>query len=210
MSAAPPQMSLAIGPSKFSVEAEPLFQSIKPPAKTGIAKSAEWHMLNANVEAEEVNSWELCHQMMTTGLGVAGVGGVEFAEPDIEQRWIFGTESQNALAAAGSCDTPSQDPDLRPPITTGEGVFWFRDAAHSQLQQARDEVGQPANRVRIAHLDTGYDPEHSTRPQFLRTDLQKNFADDGHPNDATDTTVTGHLITSDTEPEQSEYLPVQP
>src|SRR5688572_8155632 len=104
MAAAPARLNLALGPSKFAVDVEPLFQSIKPPSKTGIAKSAEWHMLNANVEADEVNAWELCHQMMTTGLGVAGVDGVEFAEPDIEQRWIFGTESQHALAAAGSCD----------------------------------------------------------------------------------------------------------
>lgn len=183
MSAAPARINLAIGPSKFSVEVEPLFKSIKPPAKTGIAKPAEWHILNANVEADEVNAWQLCHQMMTTGLGVAGVDAVEFAEPDIEQRWIFGTEAQHAFAAAGSCDKATEA-DSRLPV--GDGNFWFRDAAHSQLQLARDEVGQPGKRVRIAHLDTGYDPEHSTLPEFLRKDLQKNFADDGQPNDASD------------------------
>lgn len=183
MSAAPQQLNLAIGPTRFAVDVEPLFQSIKTAPKTGMAKSPEWHMLSAKVEDEEVNAWDLCHQMMTTGLGVAGVDSVEYAEPDIEQRWIFGTEPQHALAATGSCDKPTE-PDSRLPV--GEGVFWFRDGSHSQLQTARDEVGQPSKRVRIAHFDTGYDPEHLTRPKFLRRDLQKNFTGEGSPEDATD------------------------
>ena len=39
--------------------------------------------------------------------------------------------------------------------------------------------------MRVAHLDTGYDPEHPTRPLGLRTDLGRNFAG-GDPGDATD------------------------
>ena len=40
--------------------------------------------------------------------------------------------------------------------------------------------------MRIAHLDTGYDPAHATKPKFLRTDLARNFVDPDWPNDATD------------------------
>jgi subtilisin family serine protease len=43
--------------------------------------------------------------------------------------------------------------------------------------------------VRIAHIDTGYDPGHATLPKFLRSDLQRNFVEDGSPNDATDHTT---------------------
>jgi hypothetical protein len=138
-------------------------------------------MVTATAETDEVNSWELCHQMMTGGVGFAA-GAVEFAEPDLEQRWTFGTESQSLMAATGSCDK-AQDPDSRLPV--GDGFFWFRDQAHSQLQAAREEVGQPSSRVCIAHFDTGFDPNHITKPQFLRADLQRNF-EDGSPNDATD------------------------
>lgn len=181
MSAGPQQLTLAAGKSRFSVQVEPLFQSIKDESKIGLAAAPQWQMVTATDEADEVNSWELCHQMMTGDLGITG-GNVEFAEPDLEQRWIFGTESQSLMAATASCDK-AEDPDSRLP--SGEGFYWFRDQAHSQLQSASEEVGQPTSRVCIAHFDTGYDPKHVSKPQFLRTDLQRNF-EDGDPNDATD------------------------
>ena len=43
---------------------------------------------------------------------------------------------------------------------------------------ARKKVHAPTDarrRVRIAHLDTGYDPNHSQRPVGLRRDLARNF-----------------------------------
>ena len=42
--------------------------------------------------------------------------------------------------------------------------------------------------MRIAHLDTGYDPKHHSLPQRLRKDIARNFVDDGNVNDATDQT----------------------
>jgi len=182
MSPGQQRLTLAAGKSKFGVKAEPLFQSIKDKPKVGLAAPPQWHMVSAVGEQDEVNVWDLCHETMSGGLGMAAGGRVEFAEPDLEQRWIFGTEAESLLAAAGSCDQ-AQEPDSRLPV--GDGFFWFRDQVHSQLQAARDEIGQPAARVRIAHFDTGYDPSHITKPQFLRTDLQRNF-EDGDPNDATD------------------------
>jgi hypothetical protein len=182
MTPGPQALKLAAGKTSFQLQVEPLFHSIKPKAKAGFAAAPQWQLVTTTDEADEVNTWELCHQMMSDGLGVAG-SNVEFAEPDLEQRWLIGTDSQALLAATGSCDK-AQDPDSRLP--DGTGSFWFRDQTHSQLQAARDEVGFPQSRVRIAHFDTGFDPNHNTRPQFLRTDLQRNFAD-GDPNSAADT-----------------------
>src|SRR5690349_4074521 len=182
MPAAPPQVTLALGVSKFDVEIEPLFQSIQDEPALGAAAAAQWQVIKAAPDGDEVNAWDMCHELTAGGLGVAGVGGVEFAEPDLEQRWIYGSELEQGLAAVRSCDQPEP---ANAKLPTGDGVYWFRDDAHSQLQLARDEVGQPANRVCIAHFDTGYDPTHITKPQFLRTDLQRNF-EDGNPNDATD------------------------
>lgn len=182
MAAGQERLSVAAGKSRFDLKVEPLFKSIKEKPEMGLAQTSQWHIVTAADETDEVNVWDLCHETTTGGLGMAAGGPVEFAEPDFEQRWIFGTEPQSLLAATASCDK-AEDPDARLPI--GDGFFWFRDPAHSQLQAARDEIGEPANRVRIGHLDTGYDPAHVTKPQFLRTDLQKNFVD-GDENDATD------------------------
>ena len=41
-------------------------------------------------------------------------------------------------------------------------------------------------RVRIAHLDTGYDPDHKSLPKNFRKDLARNFVDADKPKDATD------------------------
>ena len=183
MSAAPQRLTLAAGKSQLNLAVEPLFKSIQDTSKLGLAAAPQWQMVSAGDEAEEVNGWELCHQMMTGDMGIVG-GKVEFAEPDLEQRWIVGTDVQSLMAATATCEKP-QDPDSRLPA--GNGFFWFRDETHSQLQAARDDVGQPASRVRIAHFDTGFDPNHITKPQFLRTDLQRNFEDGGNPNDARDT-----------------------
>lgn len=182
MSPDAPRLTLAADKSKFSVKVEPLFQSIQDQPKVGLAKTPQWHIVAAADDADEVNVWDLCHAAVKGGMGMAAGGQVEFAEPDLEQRWIFGTDSQSLLAAAGTCEK-AQPQDARLPSEPDQ--FWFRDQTHSQLQPARDAVGQPASRVRIAHLDTGYDASHITKPQFLRTDLQKNF-EDGDPNDATD------------------------
>jgi hypothetical protein len=154
MAAGQQRLSLAAGKSRFDLKVEPLFKSIKEEPKVGLTETPQWHIVAPapDVETDEVNVWDLCHEATSGSLGMAAGGPVEFAEPDLEQRWVFGTASQSLLAAAASCDK-AQDPDSRLPA--GDGFFWFRDPGHSQLQAARDEVGQPANRVRIGHFDTG-------------------------------------------------------
>ena len=137
MSAGPQQLTLAAGKAQVNLAVEPLFKSIEEKPKLGMAAAPQWQMVSATEAADEVNGWELCHQIMTGGLGVAG-GKVEFAEPDLEQRWIIGTDAQSLMAATATCER-AQDPDSRLP--TGDGFFWFRDDTHSQLQGARDEVG---------------------------------------------------------------------
>jgi hypothetical protein len=178
-------LKLSFGTARFNVSIEPLFKSIGPSRGLAAVAAPQWHIVTATDEDEEVNAWDLSHHLVREGMGMAGVGTPDFVEPDLEQQWIYGTESQHTMALTKSCDKV-MDPDSHVP--TGNGTFWFRDEQHSQLEQARSAVGQPTDRVRIAHFDTGYDPDHTTRPQFLRTDLQKNFVEDDLPGDATDHT----------------------
>ncbi|HEX8090726.1 MAG TPA: S8 family serine peptidase, partial [Blastocatellia bacterium] len=165
------------------VSVEPLFRSIGDRGGQGAAAAPRWHVVTSAISFDEVNAWELSHQLIRQGMGVAGLSNPVFVEPDLEQRWVFGTETQHAFAITRSCDEEAE-PDERLPV--GDGFFWFRDPQHSQLEQARGSVGQPADRVRIAHFDTGFDPEHVTKPVFLRLDLQKNFVETELPDDATD------------------------
>jgi hypothetical protein len=162
---APAKAGLRFGNNLVNAEFKPLFTSIREPTN-GLAASsgAQWHVMSATESAGEVNAWDLCHHLVTQGFGVAGLSAPAFAEPDLAQQWITVTAVQHALAVTRTCDQPA-GPDTRLPV--GDGFFWFRDGKHSQLEAARSEVGQAANRVRIAHFDTGYDPKHETRPEFL-------------------------------------------
>jgi hypothetical protein len=182
MPSGPANAALKFGAAQLNISVEPLFKSIRPPAQIGMVQTPEWHLLTAAGSADEVNEWDLCHHLMTDGMGLTGAR-VEFAEPDLEQQWGFGRDAEHALALASPCGDP-WNPNPRLPV--GDGAYWFRDDSHSQLQRAREEVGEPQDRVRIAHFDTGYSPDHITKPKFLRTDMQKNFTDDGRPDDATD------------------------
>jgi hypothetical protein len=184
--AAPQQVSFRFGNNPLNVGFQRLFESIRPPAASlGATSVPEWYTMSAAEVAGEVNTWDLCHHVVTQGFGVAGLATAEFAEPDLSQQWITATPVEHALAAARTCDQPT---DSDPRLPTGSGSFWFRDSSHSQLEAARSAVGEPADHARIAHLDTGYDPDHETKPLFLLRNLQKNFVDAHLPNDATDHT----------------------
>ncbi len=178
--------TLALGARRTRLELEPLFKSIERPRKTALSINSKpvWHI--ASAPRDDLNPWEACYALMEHGLGFAGAAGVSFAEPDLEQRWDWTDRRRAGLAAAEECGAPKQqDGDI---YAVGPTDFWFRDEPYSQLAAAQALVPKAtlANRVRIAHLDTGYDPGHSSRPELLRADLARNFVDSDRPNDATD------------------------
>lgn len=180
--------SFAFGNTELKVTFQPLFENI--PSTTvalGVAPPSQWYIMSTHETGGEVNAWDLCHHLVQQGFGVVGLASVEFAEPDLEQQWLSGKAAEHALAVARDCQTAAAQ-DTTPPLATLPDDNWFRDNQHSELDAARTAIGNPADKVRIAHLDTGYDPSHITLPQFLRRDLQKNFVDEDTPDDATDQT----------------------
>jgi len=182
-------VSKLIPKTTLGVTFEPLFTSISSAGdQLGAASSPQWYIMSCDDSGIEVNAWDLCHHLVHEGFGVDGLGAAEFAEPDLEQRWLIGKSTEHAFTAARDCRTAANQ-DATPPLAVVESdANWFRDSEHSELDQARNAIGKPTDRVRIAHLDTGYDPTHETLPQFLRKDLQRNFVDNGTPNDASDST----------------------
>ncbi len=176
------QARLAVDGRSRTVSLVPLFSSIRPSRGPAMRAGTAWHI--ATAPRGRLSPWDACHLAVQQGLGAAG--GVEFAEPDLEQQWPWSTVARQTLGMTGECGPPApQDSDT---YAVGDHPLWFRDTHHSQLGDAFHAVGTPdtAQRIRIAHLDTGYDPDHRTRPANLRLDLQRNFVDDDRPTDATD------------------------
>src|SRR6478609_1498845 len=177
----------ALGPAGANIHfsAEPLFRSIGAAGRLGAAPSAsQWFRVTADAGADSANPWDACHALMAHGQGVAG-GGVEFAEPDLLQRWAVVPRPPSAAALAMREGRPhEQNKDDFPAIPADN--FWFRDAKHGQFDAALVGLADPGagKRTRIAHVDTGYDPDHRSRPIHLSQAEQRNFVDADTPNDA--------------------------
>ena len=183
------EASLAFGSDRIVLKAEPLFTSIGRAEGLGALGASQWHILTLAdaAAADEANAWDLCHALLTEGLGVAGAPAPEFAEPDLQQQWIIGDERRQSFAMGSTCEAPEPQDDRFP---RDPDPFWFRNASHSELATAAAAIGDPPQgpRVRIAQLDTGYDPEHKFLPRHLNHALERNFVDPNRPNDASDET----------------------
>lgn len=164
------------------------------------AAGATW--LRVAVGGGEENPWDAAHGLAAPGRGFAAAAarGVVAVEPDIEQVWPLqppGSPPQPeapGLAAADRCAFADQkDGGGR---AKGPGPAWNFGDAFSELAAARSRFGdaleEKLGRIVVAHLDTGYDPAHVTRPANLDTARQRSFVrDGGDPNDATDRTPPG-------------------
>jgi hypothetical protein len=185
---------LTFGAAPVAFTATPLFESIEPVPGLGVAGAPTWQILTPQVDLAEELPWDLCHSLLEQGFGVAGAAPPQFAEPDLQQKWLTGDDAELGMALAQSCDTVNLQKEEFPRIA--DRPYWFRDSDHSQFDDAIAAVGGPqvASKVRIAHLDTGYDAKHHSLPQRLRKDLARNFVDDGNPDDAND--QSGGLLTN--------------
>ena len=178
---------------------EPLFTTT-PPSNIGGALAAlpgpswQWFVARPSASVEGANPWELAHEAIAPQLGL-GPGSPVFAEPDLVQEWPYENplirDSQFA-AAEEICAFNDQIQKL----PRGPAAFaWHLGDDFSQLLAARASAGAPGagGRIRIAHLDTGYDRNHATFPKHVRLDLQRNFMDDQSPKDAHDPGARGIL-----------------
>jgi hypothetical protein len=87
---------------------------------------------------------------------------------------------------ASPCGEPAPP---NPQFPAEPDLLWFQDTTHAQFDATVAVIGDPgAERVRVAHLDTGYDPAHLTLPAHLDLALQRNFVEADRPDDATDIT----------------------
>ncbi len=161
----------------------PLFDSIERDAALGAAETPRWQVLETD---QETLPWDLCHDLLTDGLGFDGAPSVEFAEPDIVQRWVAEPPHQTVRRLAAGCAAPeAQDPRF-PQVAQGDDRWprWHEQTNFSQFASIPNRDRRMD--VRVAHVDTGYDPDHSTLPKFLETHLARSFVDGGPANSAVD------------------------
>jgi hypothetical protein len=179
--------SLTLDKARVPLAASPLFQSIGTTGDLGGQPDSQWYVVTPEPGFAEDNSWDLCHSLVSGQLGFSGANPPQFAEPDLKQQWITGESNDDALSMAATCEAPAEQ---NPKFPRNSDYLWYQDAEHGQFSAARAMAGEPADGalVRIAHLDTGYDPGHKALPPLLNRGLQKNFVDGGRPNDASDTT----------------------
>jgi hypothetical protein len=176
-------------------ELEPLFSVPSSSRGFGAADGPgwQWHLARVSGDASLAgrNPWDIAHAALSQGLALGPDTSV-LVEPDLIQQWPLPPEATSGLAAADPCAFHDQDASL--PKVPGH-FAWHLEGGFTDLAKARALAGQAANQgpIRIAHLDTGYDPGHATRPAHLRTDLQRNFMDDGAAGDAHDPGATGLL-----------------
>jgi hypothetical protein len=180
--------SLSLSGSNVLLDIKPLFESIGSPTDLMASSEAVWHVATPTTGAPAGNPWDYCHDIVRQGFGFAATENEPtFAEPDFAQEWMSAPSDAQALAATSTCE--SLDQHTGPGGFPGDqDNFWYQDDSHAQFSAALAAIGKPVDLwiVRIAHLDTGYDPEHESRPIGLETNLQKNFVDDGRLNDASD------------------------
>jgi hypothetical protein len=158
-----------------------------PTASFGLAGAAAPAWFLAELADDQATPWDAAHARLADQLGLAPTDVIT-AEPDLPHTLYNPGNQAGAdglpFALGGSCQDSPQFQDQRP---AGPGFAWHLRDDFSQLGAARDAVPFTAPFTRIAHIDTGYDPNHAVRPERLSTDLQRNFVGaDGRPNDAAD------------------------
>lgn len=177
-----------------AIEIEPILTiPSRPGAAKGLAGEvgATWLKVSGRAIADE-SPWDRAHALIASGKGFAAAGApVQAIEPDFEQNWLYHEPREKGAKgfAAGSkaefCTFDPQKSDGGRAL--GPDVAWNLKDAYSQLAAARARVGDKQKTIRIAHLDTGYDPAHMTRPANLLKDLARSFVEgDPDPRDALD------------------------
>jgi subtilisin family serine protease len=160
---------------------EPLFQSVGVRRGRGVAAGGVWRLATASAKLDDSDAWDHCHAILAQN------DNVMLVEPDLEQQWTYYGDRTGANRNLGMRSRGPQPQDI------GDGYagdkqdnYWFRNSKHGQFDAALAATGGSGYGVRIAHLDTGYDPDHKSLPRYLRADLARNFVDADRPKDATD------------------------
>ena len=181
-------------------EIQPLFTVAAAPPPPGQAAAAvpqhTWVSVKPRgdglvAQAAVQHPWDMAHEIRRQ-LGARALA----AEPDLEQAWLPDVPGgENTPARAARAEDPSApDGEKGAPYVRGPHPNWHLDDDYSQLRAAREAAGSGQSTIKIVHLDTGYDPKHKARPEFVATNEERNFVDTDRPNSAEDMTPTSGVL----------------
>ncbi|HEV7406524.1 MAG TPA: S8 family serine peptidase [Chthoniobacteraceae bacterium] len=151
------------------------------------------------------NPWDIAYALLGEGSGVDDTRGAESAIPALRQSGVSGgdveiIEPDFAVSSPLVKRTVAPAAASAPPAGAGKAQaepskHWplfkkleeYQDNDHSQLADARKKVEEnlagTSKRVRVAFLDTGYDPQHIACPPHVLAALGRNFVEDLHISD---------------------------
>jgi subtilisin family serine protease len=175
--------SAALGAAGARVNLRPLYDSPEAEAVLlGIGAEPEWFV--AELADPGQVPWDGAHARVADQLGIAE-SDVLFAEPDLTHD-VFVDDGDVGLDHECAGVTPQDGKGGKAKGPAGP-FGWHLDDEYSQLATAREAVAFSEPRTRIAHLDTGYFPDHVSKPARLQQDLEHNFAErDGDQGSAAD------------------------
>ncbi|WP_372367414.1 S8 family serine peptidase [Candidatus Uabimicrobium sp. HlEnr_7] len=172
--------------AKKSIRAGEVSFTIRPLTNKRSRFATNWYVATSN-ERSDKSSWDLAHQLVKEN------DDIVYGEPNNPAMNSHYRELARALKKQHSAnDTRGYSETWSYP---NPDVFgWNLQDSHSQLKRARREAAyKSGRRIRIAHFDTGYDPDSKniTTPESLRLDLQKNFVKGEDENLAADPGTSG-------------------
>jgi subtilisin family serine protease len=178
-----PTMALAAADTRSNLR--PLYKTAAPTSVLGLAGAPTWYLADLP-DTVGPNPWDLAHARVADQLGI-DESAVLFAEPDLEQNFMDGSDPATAgipLAEASDPFAFSLQQDNTHNKVNGPDVFaWHLRDEYTQLGSARSAVQFTDPRTRIAHIDTGYYPKHIARPEHIP--LEHSFVEgDPDPNKA--------------------------
>lgn len=145
----------------------PVAMARSPQALTG---GEAWYL--AEPQDEAATPWDTAHALMRD-LDRLAASSLRFVEPDLEQEAPTQEASGPGDGLAATQVKGAADPQ-NPAFPRGPGFAWHTGESFTQLASARG-LGNGGAGARVAHLDTGYDPNHASRPRNLREDLAYDF-----------------------------------
>jgi hypothetical protein len=179
------------------ISIEPILRVPPTAVAAGVAPGRESTWLHVAGPTAARNPWDEAHETLAMAFA-AGAPEIEVVEPNLDQQWVWRPKDTDragnefGIAAASAADFCAfENQTTEGGRARGPGPVWNLGDAFSQLKKARERVGARQALIRIAHLDTGYDPAHATKPERLLTELQRNFVDRDHPDDAVDRVPPG-------------------
>jgi hypothetical protein len=138
-----------------------LFQAASITSRT----AKNWYLLTSCCPPPSTNTWDTAHDLRDDLR--RSISTETYVEPDVLDRWRYRDYGRPIQTCTGG----GSDFDFPIPVQFDS----YLDL--TQLREARAAVPKPNGRpIRVVHLDTGWDPNHVTRPNVT---LQRNFIEGG-------------------------------